>query len=622
MGFTVSRYTHIFASIFAVSVLGGCSGKPADPVVLADVQSIDIFYTVEDNAGAPVGKVYSFSADAGVAAALSDVNTTADSIAMLNTDEDELGYEFSVFADGLTLKLLNYSKSAPRRLYDLQEFGSQICGVYPVKRPAEGAYTSSSGHYRETIDDTGVYVALGNDDGCSRKTDSYYYIDFDTDARTLIQESRQVTSADVFSALLIDTTYSTTNDDGERITGRTLVVGHDYQNEVLNVKEYGGETLLTSPLTYKANPLPSNAEEVDPPHVLGLRYDQSIIQRNVKTYNEDGSVATDRVELIPLSLDTIKNILEPNDTISAGDALAAYLDNPFESELTLEDDSKPLTHVTLGDYFVFEDDNALYRHKFDDGRADKVYTRDNFVQSLRFSVTTQGNIVLRKRYENYDALSTFPNDGSDSETLVITRSEKIEFTTNGTSIYLNALRPDDIIDPVDTVTWVLAEINNNRIIRQIPGAMFAFIDAPLEADELLILTSTAEPVDEYLIAPYVSKYDSTEVSGILTFREYSENELNLISSTAARFGQITQDVSLTSNEIYGANFKLNKDFGGLQVQTARDTLGYYYKPDQASSEEANRTPSLSLLKTELGENAITLNGVTVTERTPFALSDL
>ena len=64
------------------------------------------------------------------------------------------------------------------------------------------------------------------------------------------------------------------------------------------------------------------------------------------------------------------------------------------------------------------------------------------------------------------------------------------------------------------------------------------------------------------------------------FEEVSDEGDRVIARTEARIGQIIGDVSEISNNIKGANFSLNKLFGGFQITVNSGNRGYFFKPNQ------------------------------------------
>ena len=91
-----------------------------------------------------------------------------------------------------------------------------------------------------------------------------------------------------------------------------------------------------------------------------------------------------------------------------------------------------------------------------------------------------------------------------------------------------------------------------------------------------------------------------------------ESDGRVTSSSAARIGQLVGDVVGASNDQVGANFRSNRDFGGIEVFTSSKTLAYYFKPDQIESSDNNDEQTLELLTEIIGTAPVTANSRTIT----------
>ena len=169
---------------------------------------------------------------------------------------------------------------------------------------------------------------------------------------------------------------------------------------------------------------------------------------------------------------------------------------------------------------------------------------------------------------------------------------------------------------------MLGRLDNNQVDLLIEGGILAFIDNPLEKDDIILLTSSTTPVDEVLTRPNIYLFDGDQPNGIFTFRDEDEGESGALSTefTEARIGKITTDVVNVSNDLFGAGFEINREFAGFQVETGNAVNGYLYSHKQTSTEEESRTPLLNLVKSSTSE-PITLNGFTVTEQQSGLVSE-
>ena len=213
-------------------------------------------------------------------------------------------------------------------------------------------------------------------------------------------------------------------------------------------------------------------------------------------------------------------------------------------------------------------------------------------------------------------------DDDVGDIAVINSADEISFTTANGQIFINALSPSNILNQAfSSTSWVAAEIQINRIVRAVNDAMLIFVEQYGQKDEVLILSSSEAVTNDTLIRPHLSKYDGSYPDGIFNFEELDDDE-RVIARTEARIGQIAGNVTSVANNVEGANFSLNRFFGGFQVTTENGTQGYFFKPSQTESEENNREPSLALLRNKSTTEAITINAQTVTETQSILSLDL
>ena len=199
MGFTLLKKASALAALFAsLTLFSACSEKLPEQSADAEVKSINIFFSMEQEAGADIGKAYTFSPDSGKINEIATINNTPDSVAVLDTDENAPGYEFAAYADGNMLKIIDYSKTATQRIYELETYSTDICGIYPAKRPAYTVFDKESEYYLKTVDDTAVFVALKAGNTCSRASDTYRFVNFNIPGFPLIADSRSASTSDIF----------------------------------------------------------------------------------------------------------------------------------------------------------------------------------------------------------------------------------------------------------------------------------------------------------------------------------------------------------------------------------------------------------------------------------------
>jgi len=623
MGFTFYKHTPLLTTIIASLFLGACSGTPEETSDEVEVKSINIFFSKENEAGTDVGKAYSFSPQTGKTLEIATVNYGEDSIAVLDTDEDAPGYEFAAFADGNTVKLLDYSKTATQRVYDLGDFGStEICGVYPAKRPAFSVYEKESDYYLKTIDDTAVYVALKVGDSCSKATNAYHYINFNIPGFPLVSESRSSTSANAFGSFLFDSNYKKTNDNGEEITGRAIWIGHNKDTESLSGKVWDGPTLFEIPFTYKSDNKPLNTAETTPPYILTANNDRLVIQKNHKIYDGSQTLQNSYSTLYELSLVTLKSLLANEDLNSPVNPITEFLSVPFATIPNSAPEFLMPSSVN-GNYISFEGTDALFRYRFDQRNIETIYTKEinNGLRDIRFSILDSGDTVVLKRFQDYESLTIIPANQDLNAVQAIASSTKLDFRTHQNRIYINALAPSNILNnSFSSSTWVTAEIETSRTILTLEGAILVFLDNPIEQGDIILLSPSATPIDEQLINPVAYKYDSSRASGIYSYDELEGEVLTKI--TPIDIGSIQATVTAPTNETHGANYTLNKDYAAFQVITDNAVEGYYFSPDQSTDSDSNRKPSLSLIKRGSNDNHLTINFTSVSESSSQANIEL
>ena len=622
MGFTLSRTTKLLASLTALLFIGACSESAPSVAEEVEIKSINILFSKEDVAGSVVGKAYSYSYESGQLTELATINNTPDSVVVMNTNEQEPGFEFAAYAEGRTLKLIDYAKDATTRIYTLETYSADICGIFPVKRPAREAYDQNSDYFLTAIEDTAIYVALETASSCSRNTDSYRLLDFDTSSFSVVEQSRAVTSAEVFGGFLHDSSYTTTDDEGEEIKGRSIWIGHNRDTEKLVGREYSGNVLFEASLPYKSNNKPTGTPETPPPHVVDLGNNRVLIQQNEKVYDISEVLQSSTANLYDLSLQRLNELLEESGNVAPGNRFSVYFAAPFAS-LEISDQTEPVDYSSSSAYIAFDDDNSVYRNEIASGQTSKLFDKSPSLLDVRYSVLDNGVVVVQKIFGAFQSMSLFSPSDTPEEDFAINSADDISFRTSENKIYVNALRPSNLLNnPVQSPTWVLGRLDNNQVDLLIEGGILAFIDNPLEKDDIILLTSSTTPIDEVLTRPNIYLFDGDQPNGIFTFRNEGEGESDALSTefTEARIGQITTDVVNVSNDLFGAGFEINQEFAGFQVETGNAVNGYLYSPKQTSTEEESRTTLLNLVKSSTSE-PITLNGFTVTEQQSGLVSE-
>ncbi|MCH2157383.1 MAG: hypothetical protein MK096_01210 [Oleiphilaceae bacterium] len=615
MSFSVLRSTHLIICLVAFLTLSACSETPPVASEEDEVQSINVFFSTENESGQDVGKAFQFNPESGRINELATFNAEPNSVVVLDTDEDAPGYEFAAYVDGKMIKLLNYSKTANRRSYDLKEFIDDVCGVFAAKRPAFSVFDSNSDYYLKTIDDTAVYVALKNGANCSFATNRYQYIDFDLSRVNIVNQSFGVSSSEVFGAFLFDPNFRYNDDSGDSQTGRSIWVSHNAETEALSGRVWDGRTLFDFPFEYKSENKPVIAEETPPPYIISASSNRLVIFRNQKDYDNSQVLQTSYTTLHEISVSTLNSLLNSDDIVASENAIQAYLSLARSTFDNLKQSSEP-NHAINGSYIAYEADDSLYRYSFSSGSNEKVYDKEIGLKDFDFAILDSGDLIISKEFSFLHSLHIYPIDTQTSPIVAINNARDINLVTNKSRILINALAPSNILSEIVTSqSWTTAEINASRLVRKIENAKLGFLNNPIGTGDILIFVSDSDGADEYLINPYVAKYDGSQVDGIFNFEELDEDdEDRVISTTDAILGQIKGDVSSVSNKIYGANFSLNNDFGGFQVNTRLGTEGYFFEPKQTKDEEENRIQTLSLVKAVTTGNPITLNFATVTEQ--------
>jgi hypothetical protein len=567
---------------------------------------------MEQEAGADIGKAYTFSPDSGKINEIATINNTPDSVAVLDTDENAPGYEFAAYADGNMLKIIDYSKTATQRIYELETYSTDICGIYPAKRPAYTVFDKESEYYLKTVDDTAVFVALKAGNTCSRASDTYRFVNFNIPGFPLIADSRSASTSDIFGGFLFDALYSGTDDNGDKIEGRSIWVGHNRDTESLSAREFNGITLFDIPFKHKLSNKPADVPENIPPFIIQASDNRLLIQKNKRAYDINNDLTSSTIELFDLSLSKLKKLLTSEGDISSGNAIEAYFSIPID-ELAQNDQTTAVRHSNNGNYILFETDDGLHRYKFDSNKIENILLRDPGIQEFRFALLESGDAAVAKTYSGFQTLSLLSSNDSIGESLIINMASEINFSVAGNILFVNALRPSNILSKTSfSNTWVAAEIANNQVIRAVSEAILIFINQFEGKDEVLIASSSEPTIDENLIDPYISKYDGSYPDGIFNFEELSDDGERITARTAARIGQISGKVNAVSNDIEGANFGLNQLFGGFQVETTTGTKGFFFKPNQTENEENNREKTLELLRSKDSIESITVNSKSVT----------
>ncbi len=614
MGFTLLRKAVTLAPLFATIVLfSACSEELPEQSEEAEIKSINIFFSKEDEAGASVGKAYSYSPDTGLVTEIATINDTPDSIAVLDTDEEAPGYEFAAFAEGRKLKLIDYSKTATKRIYELEAYSADICGVYPVKRPAYNVFDRDSDYYLKTIDAEAVNVALKVGSTCSRTTDTYRQISFNIPGFPLIADTRSASTSEVFGAYLFEPSFRTTDDDGNAVAGRSIWVSHNRETESLSARTYNGPTLFEIPFKYKSSNKPSSAAETAPPVIIQANDSRVLIQKNKITYDNSQILTASTIELYELSISRLQQLLGSNEIVSPSNLVEDYF-SIANAQINSNEQPAPAKHIINGLNIVLEADNNLYRYRFDSNVIKEIYTAESGLQHLKFSLLTSGDAIVSKTFNGYQTLSLISTEDDIGNIAIINSADEVSFTSANGQIFINTLNPSNILNEAfNSNSWVAAEIQTNRIIRAVNDAMLIFVKQYGKKDEVLIASSSESATNSMLIKPYISKYDGSYPDGIFNFEELDDDE-RVTARTEARIGQITDNVISVANNIKGANFSLNRFFGGFQVTTDSGSQGYFFKPNQTENEENNREPSLTLIRDKSTTEAITINAQTTTEQ--------
>lgn len=575
MGSTSTRLIKSLASsltIISALSLAACSGTPEQVAADEEVKSINVFFSQEDHAGSPVGKVYQYAPDSGRTIWISDVNVGNDSIAVLDTDEDAPGYEYAAIADGRTLKLIDYSKTATQRVYELQTYSTDICGVYAAPKTSKHTYNPSSEYYLKTIDDTQVYVALMNGSSCSRDHDSYRWVDFDLTESPYVSATSPTTSNKVFSVYLVDEDYTK---EGRESRGRLIWVGHNRDTQALSAVSEDGDTIFEIPFSFISSPV----------------YTHQVNGELIAIQNE--------TSLFVLTMSTIESLLNTSDLIDPNNPFVAYFSTPLVDNLDLPTPAPPITIEVDNSTIVFEDDKGLFRHKLNTATAPLILEKTSSVTVQRYGVTNNGDTIAHLSDNGTQRLVAISKD-SLSAIPLIPAADQLDFRLSERKIYVNAKGAGYVLNTaIQNNTWASIELNSNTVFKLLEGSIFIFADNEITKDELLLISSNNFS-SEHLIDPQVYKYDASEQNGQFIFRKYNKDETVIDELTTASFGQIIGNLSASNSINNGATAKSNIDFGTFPVSVSvggqEELRFYYYKPKQVTSKDENKKTTLGLVQ--------------------------
>lgn len=577
MGFTLLRKAATLAPLFATLVFSSaCSEKLPEQSEEAEVKSINIFFSKDDEAGDTVGKAYSYSPDTGRVSEIARINDNDDAVTVLDTDEEAPGYEFAAFADGRTLKLIDYSKTTRRRITTLRTFSDDICGIYPVKTPSPDAYIATSKSYLKIIDSLAVNIALkgfGEAD-CSRSSDGYRLIKFNPNSDTPVSEDRPVPSSEVFGGYLLDPSYSAIDPiTDEQLRGRAIWLGHNKDTSSLSAKTNRGETIFEIPFTYATSPV----------FVKQLTSELLLIQRNS--------------DIHVLTALEFRTLLNSSDGAGSRNVFDAFFQVPL-IQLNLSDESKLANYALKGDYLAIEDDSSIYRYEISKKAIETAYSKTNTLERTRFSVLSSGELIINEIYSSHQALVAMPIPSQPDSIPLIPTADEIDFRVADTSLLVSALNTSNILDQsISHSSWVSAEMKINAVDKLLNQTLFIFADSQFDEGLTLLLNSNeSDPATGALVGPTVYKYASNELDGRFVFKEFGDDESTIKEITIASYGKLTDSISLTSNDILGANFSMNNSFGGFQVSSNTSVKSYFFNPSQLDENDTNRKPSLALLK--------------------------
>ncbi len=581
MGFMSLRTASTWALLTCILALGACSKEKKAEVAEEEITSINVYFSNEDVSGQQVGKIYSYNPSNGISTELASFNDGEGMAVALDTDESKPGFEYAVYVDDKTVKLLDYSKSAAQRTYTLQTFSQDICGLHIAERPAPSVLESTSDYYLSTIHDTAINVSLKNGVQCSRDTDRYFLLDFEPSKNNTISNARDVRTSEVFGAFLISPTYEAISPEtGETKKGRSIWVGHDRDSQTLKVRDYQGTPLAEINFPFASTP----------PFIFGINDSLLVIQRDQEIYK--------------LTTTVIEQLLAPSETVSPSAKVEAYFQQSLAT-LNLSDDSQAIPLESSDRYLAFEDDDHIYRHEVANNLVEIATTKSPSLTGLNFSVMTSGSLVMEKSYASFQTLSVQPNTPGASEKQLIISADLVEHRTDGINIYANVLNTIDVLgEPVSTTSWVATSFEDTNLNQLIEDSLFVFANGgPNQADTILLLVSSQPTASYSLVSPYVYQYDSESSDGKLTFTTKSDDGTKITSITEGQFGQIQEDIYGIGYTSKGSHFLLNKEFGGIRVSTATNDQAYFFRPSQSfSQEEIEKGPSLSRILEDIPSN--------------------
>jgi hypothetical protein len=578
MGFMSLRTASTWALIACLFSLAACSKTKKDEVSEAEITSINVYFSNADVSGQQVGKIYSYNPANGVSTELASFNDGDGMAIALDTDESKPGFEYAAYVEDKTVKLLDYSKTASQRIYELQTFTQDICGLEIAERPAPSVFDSTSEYYLSTLHDTAINVVIKNGGICDRKTDRYFNLDFDTRLGAVLTNSREVKNSEVFGAYLIDRSFEeVSSDTGETITGRSVWLSHDRDTQTLRLRQYKGAILAEIPFQYAINP----------PFIESISDSLLLIQRDS--------------ELFKVTLSQLSDMVAARSSAVSTNRVTAFFNNPLVT-MSLADDSMLVDYDFEARFLVFADDNGIYRHNINAALVEQLYIKEPAVTSIKLAIMNNGTLVLAKQYATHESLTTIAEASNSSELVLVNNAQSIEYRQDGIRIYANVLNTSNIGgEPLTTASWSAVQFNATSLEKLMEESLFVFSKASSkQTDRILLLVASEPAVGESLLSPYVYQYDSSAPGGKLVFQELSEDEKQIVSVTEGTYGQILSDVYGALNSVDGSNFLVNEEFGGFQIETAASLESYFYRPKQsASEEEAKKEPSLSLVKEDI-----------------------
>lgn len=339
----------------------------------------------------------------------------------MDTNRDKQGFEYLAFvADDRenpstsAIYLLDYDKDSLGRVTKLQEFPSQICGIYPIYTRSNEVIDERTPLESIQVNDTllEVHTASVNTPSCDDQTNLVWLVDFDPSnfGETTLEIKNHITRA-------LITDYS--GRDSDNILGLTHHLVDNNKGQ-LSLLDSDGKTLWSVEL-------PANAQRV---YAAQVRASDVIIQTNDRVYSR-----------------SIRDLIDAN--VSSGSSpspisLEERVFGPYYLQLNNSDEDSPISWTRSS----VSDGKRLLIAK--EGYFEEIYEIPASVSDFEVIEVSSEQLLIIETENNQDRLVQLNYDGfnwiSSQALLNSQTADKISAHYARNNYYVSALNLGGVIN--------------------------------------------------------------------------------------------------------------------------------------------------------------------------------